>query len=51
MNQKALNETVSFILDNIDESRKVKMSVESIKDELIDLTVQKVITEMELKKL
>ena len=51
MNQKALNETISFILDNIDESRKVKMSVESIKDELIDLTVQKVITEQEFYKI
>ena len=52
MNRKELlNETLSFILDNIDESRKVKMSVESIKDELIDLTLQKVITEREFYKI
>ena len=49
--KELLNETLSFILDNIDESRKVKMSVESIKDELIDLTLQKVITEREFYKI
>ena len=51
MDRKELNKTLSFILDNIDESRKVKMSVESIKDELIDLTLQKVITEQEFYKI
>ena len=49
--KELLNETLSFILDNIDESRKVKMSVESIKDELIDLTLQKVITEQDFYKI
>ena len=51
MNQKELGETLTFILDNIDESRKVKMSVESIKDELIDLTLGKLITEQEFYRI
>lgn len=51
MNQKKLNETLTFILDNIDESRKVKMRVENIKDKLIDLTLGKVITEQEFYRI
>ena len=51
MNEKELGETLTFILDNIDESRKVKMSVESIKDKLIDLTLGKVITEQEFYRI
>ena len=51
MNQKELGETLTFILDNIDENRKVKMSVESIKDKLIDLTLGKVITEQEFYRI
>ena len=49
--QELLNETLSFILDNIDESRKVKMSVESIKDELIDLTLRQEISEQDFYKI
>ena len=41
MNQKELNETVSFILDNIDSSRIVMNSVASIRYQLIDLTLEK----------
>ena len=51
MNRKELNETISFILDNIDESRKVKDRTESIKDKLIDLTLGKVITEQEFYRI
>ena len=51
MNRKELNETISFILDNIDESRKVKDRTESIKDKLIGLTLGKVITEQEFYRI
>ena len=40
MNQIELKKTIRYILDNIDHSRKVKDSAESIKDELIDLTLR-----------
>lgn len=41
MNRKELNETISFILENIDNSRIVLNSVASIRDQLIDLTLEK----------
>ena len=41
MNWKELNETISFILENIDNSRIVLNSVASIRDQLIDLTLEK----------
>jgi hypothetical protein len=40
MNRKELNETISFILDNIDSSRIVMNSVASIRHQLIDLTIE-----------
>ena len=51
MNQIELQETIRYILDNIDESRRLKDSVESIKDELIDLTLGQVISEQEFYKI
>ena len=41
MNQKELNETISFVLENIDNSRIVLNSVASIRNQLIDLTLEK----------
>ena len=41
MNRKELNETIGFILENIDNSRIVLNSVASIRDQLIDLTLEK----------
>ena len=41
MNQKELNETISFVLENIDNSRIVLDSVASIRHQLIDLTLEK----------
>lgn len=51
MKQIGLNNTTRYILDNIDHSRKVKMSVESIKDELIDLTLREEISEQDFYKI
>ena len=51
MNRIELNETISFILDNIDNSRIVLNSVASIRDELIDLTLGKVISEQDFYKI
>ena len=41
MNQKELNETISFVLENIDNSRVVLNSVANIRHQLIDLTLEK----------
>lgn len=41
MNQKELNKTISFVLENIDNSRIVLNSVASIRHQLIDLTLEK----------
>ncbi len=41
MNQKELNKTISFVLENIDNSRIVLNSVARIRDQLIDLTLEK----------
>ena len=52
MNQIELNKTLSFILDNIDESRKVLNSVVSIRKKLIDLTIEEqVISEQDFYKI
>ncbi|RKU35848.1 hypothetical protein C6496_16250 [Candidatus Poribacteria bacterium] len=51
MNHIELQKTIRYILDNIDESRRLKDSVESIKDELIDLTLGQVISEQEFYKI
>ncbi|MDE0682959.1 MAG: hypothetical protein OXI63_08610 [Candidatus Poribacteria bacterium] len=52
MNGKALNETISFILENIDSSRIVMDSVASIRDKLIDLTIEEqVISEQDFYKI
>ncbi len=52
MNQKKLNETLNFILDNIDESRRVLNSVVSIRKKLIDLTIEEqVISEHDFYKI
>ena len=40
MNRKELNETINFVLENIDNSRIVLNSVASIRDQLIDLTIE-----------
>lgn len=51
MNRKELNETISFILDNIDSSRIVINSVASIRHQLIDLTIEEqVISEQDFYK-
>ena len=52
MNRKELNETISFILENIDSSRIVMDSVASIRDKLIDLTIEEqVISEQDFYKI
>ena len=51
MNQIELNKTISYILDNIDESRKVKNCAFSIRKKLIDLTLEQVISEQEFYRI
>ena len=52
MNQVELKKTLRFILDNIDESRRVVNSVVSIRKKLIDLTIQEqVISEQDFYKI
>jgi hypothetical protein len=51
MNQIELKKTIRDILDNIDESRRLKDSAESIKDELIDLTFRQEISEQDFYKI
>ena len=52
MNQKELNQTINFILDNIDSSRIVMNSVVSIRKKLIDLTLEEqVISEQDFYKM
>ena len=51
MNQIELKKTIRDILDNIDESRKLKDTAESIKDELIDLTLRQEISEQDFYKI
>ena len=51
MNRMKIKETIDFILDNIDKSRRLKDSAESIKDELIDLTLRQEISEQDFYKI
>ena len=51
MNQAELKKTIRYILDNIDESRRVLNSVVSIKDKLIDLTLGQDISEKDFYKI
>ncbi|RKU29707.1 hypothetical protein C6499_07960, partial [Candidatus Poribacteria bacterium] len=52
MNRKELNETISFILENIDSSRIVMDSVASIRDKLINLTIEEqIISEQDFYKI
>ena len=51
MNQIKLKKTIRDILDNIDESRRLKDTAESIKDELIDLTLRREIYEQDFYKI
>ena len=40
MNRIEVRKTIRVILDSIDKSRRLKETVESVKDELIDLTLE-----------
>ena len=51
MNRIELKKTIYAILDNIDRSRRLKESVESVKDELIDLTLGHEISERDFYKI
>ena len=51
MSQTELKDTIRYILDNIDNSRKVLSSAVSIKDKLIDLAFEQVISEQEFYKI
>ena len=51
MNQIELKKKIRDILDNVDKSRRLKGSVESIKDELIDLTLRQEISEPDFYKI
>ena len=51
MNQLELKDTIRYILEHIDDSRKVLSSAVSIKDKLIDLTFEQVISEQEFYKI
>ena len=51
MNQIELKKTIRDILDNIDKSRRLKESIESVKDELINLTLGQEISERDFYKI
>ena len=51
MNRIELKKTIQDILDNIDKSRRLKESVESIKNALIDLTFEQEISEQDFYKI
>ena len=51
MNRIEVKKTIRVILDSIDKSRKLKESVESVKDELIDLTCEQEISEQDFYKI
>ena len=51
VNRIELNETISFILDNIDNSRIVLKRVASIRDKLIGLTLSRVISEQDFYRI
>ncbi len=51
MNQKELKNTISYILDNIDESRKVKNCAFNIREKLINLTLREEISEQDFYRI
>ena len=51
MNPIELKKKIRAILDNIDKSRRLKESVESVKDELINLTLGQEISERDFYKI
>ena len=51
MNRIEVKKTIRVILDNIDKSRRLKESVESVKAELIDLTFEQEISEQDFYKI
>ena len=51
MNRIEVKKTIRVILDSIDKSRRLKESVESVKDELIDLTFEQEISEQDFYKI
>ena len=51
MNQIELKKTISYILDNIDDSRRVKDCAFSIRKKLIDLTFEQVISEQDFYRI
>ena len=51
MNRIEVKEKIRVILDSIDKSRRLKESVESVKDELIDLTFEQEISEQDFYKI
>ena len=51
MNHLEVKDTIRYILDNIENSRKVLSSTVSIKDKLIDLTFDQIISEREFYKI
>ena len=51
MNQIELQKTVHYILDHIDDSRRVLKRAISIKDKLIDLTFEQIISEKDFFKI
>ncbi len=51
MNRIELKKTIHAILDSIDKSRRLKDSVERVKDELIDLTFEQEISERDFYKI
>ena len=51
MNRIEVKKTIRVILDRIDKSRRLKETVESVKDELIDLTFEQEISEQDFYKI
>ena len=51
MNRVEVKKTIRVILDSIDKSRRLKETVESVKDELIDLTLEREISEQDFYKI
>ena len=51
MNRIEVRKTIRVILDSIDKSRRLKETVESVKDELIDLTFEQEISEQDFYKI
>ena len=51
MNQIELRKTIRYILNHIDDSRKVLKRAVSIKDKLIDLTFERIISEKDFYKI